>query len=83
MTKQNHYLLIIVALILFTGCKQTKPTEKRLPTVIESSNYVGEPTGISKQILEADWATTKVSDDIFYRYHQFTNLLILVKASPS
>ncbi len=74
MTKQNHYLLIIVALILFTGCKQTKPTEKRLPTVIESSNYDGEPTGISKQILEADWATTIVSDDIFYRYHQFTNL---------
>lgn len=74
MTKHNHYLLITVAIILLAGCKQTKPTEKRLPSVIESSNYIGEPTGITKQILEAEWVTTKVSDDILYRYHHFTDL---------
>ena len=74
MTKHNHYLLIIVAIILLAGCKQTKPIEKRLPTVIEISNYIGEPTGITKQILEAEWATTKVSDDILYRYHHFIDL---------
>lgn len=74
MTKYNYFLLIIAAVTFFTGCKQTKATEKRLPTVRETTTYTGELTGITKQILEADWTTTKVSDGILYRYHQFSNL---------
>lgn len=65
---------MILTLALFNGCKQSKPIEKRLPSVIENSNYVEKPTGVAKQILEADWSTTKVSNAILYRYHHFSNL---------
>ena len=74
MFKYNRLFLLIIILTFFTGCKQTKPTEKRLPSVLENSNYAGKPIGVAKQILEADWSTTKVSDAILYRYHHFNNL---------
>ena len=74
MFKYNNIFLLILTLSLFTGCKQTKTTEKRIPSVKENLIFADEAVGEAKQILDADWKTSKVSNAIIYRYHHFTNL---------
>ena len=74
MIKYIRFLLLIVIVALFSGCKQSKPIEKRSSTLIDYAAIDKLPDGVSNQLLGANWKISRVSDAIVYKYHQFSTL---------
>lgn len=73
MIKYNRLLLLIVIVAIFSGCKQSKPIEKRSSALIDYA-IDKMPDGASNQLLNANWKINRISDAVVYKYHHFNNL---------
>lgn len=69
---KKQLFLLLFAITLFIGCGKSDVSEQ-IPPVIENPDN-DEPTGVAKQILDADWAVSQVSDGIVLKYSHFRNL---------
>ena len=68
-------LLLIFSIILVSGCKANKPTEKTIPLVVlEQATIIEKEDGVEKEILNANWKISTISEAIIYKYHNFDNL---------
>lgn len=74
MINYNRFLLLIVTVVFFAGCKQSKPIENKSSTNIVDTIIDEIPDDEAKQILGANWKINRVSDAIVYKYYQFNNL---------